>query len=75
MRKHVARKPATLAQTMRRRILLTGESGTVSTTTEVLGTGLAGVLVVVVAGGPAGGGTLPVEPGSLKVLSTWKDLR
>src|ERR1051325_9517180 len=53
MRKQVVRKPAILAQTMRRRILLTGESGALSTTAP---TGFAAVAGTARAGGAAAGG-------------------
>ena len=53
MRKHVIRKPAILAHTIRRRILLTGGSGADSTTAPA---GLADVLAGEVAAGFAGAG-------------------
>jgi len=61
MRKHVVRNPATLAQTIRRRILLTGESSVLSTTapgafeTDFIGGATAGLAGAAVrAGNPPG---------------------
>lgn len=48
IRKQVVRKPTTLAQTIRRRILLTGGSGVLSTTAP------AGLDTVFAAGGSGG---------------------
>ena len=58
IRKQVVRKPAMLAQTMRRRILLTGGSGVDSTTTAGgFPAGLAGVFAVAGAAGDTGSAT------------------
>jgi len=70
IRKQVVRNPTTLAQTIRRRILLTGGSGVDSTTTAGgLPAGLAGTLGAEGAAGLAGGGA-PAELCWSKLLST-----
>ena len=58
IRKQVVRKPAMLAQTMRRRILLTGGSGADSTTSAGgFPAGFAGVFAVAGAAGAGGSAT------------------
>jgi hypothetical protein len=67
MRKQVVKKPATLYQTIRRRVLLTGGSGTDSTTTAgVFAGGFAGTLAAI--GAPDSGATVVVSV--LEPLST-----
>jgi hypothetical protein len=70
IKKHVVRKPAMLNQTMRRRILFTGGSGTDSTTTA--GGFPAGLTGAFGAGGAAAvtGGAATAELSSFKLLST-----
>ncbi len=68
IKKQVVRNPAMLAQTMRRRILFTGGSGTDSTTAPGFIADLAGTLAA--GGATAPGGALdPVVACSLGVLS------
>ena len=80
IRKQVVRKPATLAQTIRRLILLTGGSGVLSTTAPgALDTGFAAGGVVGFTGGGgagepfgAGGAALSGHKSRLAVLSTMR---
>lgn len=69
IRKHVVRNPATLAQTILRRILLTGGSGARSTTAPGAFAGGATCVLVAegagglaAAGGPEEGGPAPLAP-------------
>ena len=81
IRKQVVRKPATLAQTIRRLILLTGGSGVLSTTAPgalVAGFAVGGAAVGFTGGGGAGepfgagGVALSGHKSRLAVLSTMR---
>jgi hypothetical protein len=67
IRKQVVKKPATLAQTIRRRTLLTGGSGFDSTTT-------AGGLAPVLAGALGAGGTVALAGGAATAELCWSKL-
>ncbi len=61
IRKHVVRNPTTAAQTIRRRILLTGGSGALSTTApRAFGAGFAADGIAFA--GAEGGGRVAVSP-------------
>lgn len=71
MKKQVARNPAILAQTIRRRILLTA-GGALSTTDPGWGTGraaAAGIAVLGAGGGAAGGVPDGVSTAKLPVVA------
>src|SRR6185437_2062871 len=74
IRKQVVKNPAMLHQTMRRRVLFTGGSGTDSTTTAGLaaafGTGVAAPRAGGGIGGPAGFSVLATDVSVLGLLST-----
>src|ERR1700675_1004668 len=67
IKKHVVRNPAMLAQTMRRRILFTGGSGTDSTTTD-------GALPAGFAGAFGAGGAATAAPSLFMFSSTAENL-
>jgi hypothetical protein len=75
IRKQVVRNPATLSQTIRRRFLLTGGSGTDSTMTA--GGFPAGLATAFGAGGAeaVAGGAATAELSSFRLLSTSENLR
>src|SRR6185295_1419883 len=73
IRKHVVRNPATLAQTIRRRILLTGGSGVLSTTAPGAfgGVLLAASAGFAAAGVPGADGPAPLVPPGVAGVVTW----